>query len=153
MLFRSGPQQLGFAERISVNPALLADPSKLVAYTAGIGAGDPTRPNYIYQQLTSAKTTFLPATGLGSTAVPFSSDVPTFLRQMLSMQGQAADNANSLSQGQQVVVNALQKRISDDSGVNVDQEMANLLALQNAYGANARVMSAVKDMLDTLMKM
>ena len=29
--------------------------------------------------------------------------------------------------------------------------MANLIALQTAYGANARVMSAVKDMLDMLM--
>ena len=31
--------------------------------------------------------------------------------------------------------------------------MANLLQLQNAYAANARVLSTVKDMLDTLMKM
>jgi flagellar hook-associated protein 1 FlgK len=30
--------------------------------------------------------------------------------------------------------------------------MANLLTLQNAYSANARVMSAVKDMFDTLMQ-
>ena len=31
--------------------------------------------------------------------------------------------------------------------------MANLLALQNSYAANARVLSAVKDMLDTLVQM
>jgi flagellar hook-associated protein 1 FlgK len=31
--------------------------------------------------------------------------------------------------------------------------MGNLLALQNAYGANARVLSAVKDMLDKLLQM
>ena len=31
--------------------------------------------------------------------------------------------------------------------------MANLISLQTAYGANARVMSAVRDMLDMLMKM
>ena len=43
--------------------------------------------------------------------------------------------------------------MEDKSGVNVDQEMANLISLQTAYGANARVMSVVKDMLDTLMKM
>jgi flagellar hook-associated protein 1 FlgK len=30
--------------------------------------------------------------------------------------------------------------------------MANLLNLQNAYSANARVLSAVKDMVDTLMQ-
>jgi flagellar hook-associated protein 1 FlgK len=33
----------------------------------------------------------------------------------------------------------------------VDQEMANLINLQTAYAANARVMSAVKDMIDRLM--
>jgi flagellar hook-associated protein 1 FlgK len=31
--------------------------------------------------------------------------------------------------------------------------MANLLTLQNSYAANARVVSAVKDMLDALMQM
>ena len=69
------------------------------------------------------------------------------------MQGEAASNAASLAEGQDVVVNALQQRVNETSGVNVDQEMANLIALQTAYGANARVMSAVKDMLDMLLKM
>jgi flagellar hook-associated protein FlgK len=31
--------------------------------------------------------------------------------------------------------------------------MANLMTLQTAYGANARVMSAIKDMLEYLMEM
>ena len=52
-----------------------------------------------------------------------------------------------------MVVNALQQRVNGASGVNVDQEMASLITLQTAYGANARVMTAVRDMLDTLMKM
>jgi flagellar hook-associated protein 1 FlgK len=51
------------------------------------------------------------------------------------------------------VLASLQQRFNDASSVNVDQEMTNLLTLQNSYAANARVMSAVKDMLDTLMKM
>ena len=72
---------------------------------------------------------------------------------MLSMQGEAAANAANLAQGQDVVVNALQQRFNDASGVNIDQEMANLITLQTAYGANARVMTAVRDMIDTLMKM
>jgi flagellar hook-associated protein 1 FlgK len=69
------------------------------------------------------------------------------------MQGEAASNAANLAQGQQVVVNALQQRVNDASGVNVDQEMANLIALQTAYGANARVMTALRDMIDTLLRM
>ena len=72
---------------------------------------------------------------------------------MISQQGEAAQAADSLKQGQDVVFNSLQQRFNDSAGVNIDQEMANLLKLQNSYAANARVLSAVKDMLDTLMKM
>ena len=75
------------------------------------------------------------------------------MRQMISQQGEAAANAESLRQGQEVVVNTLQQRFADKSSVNIDEEMANLLKLQTAYGANARVLSAVRDMLDQLLKM
>jgi flagellar hook-associated protein 1 FlgK len=92
-------------------------------------------------------------TGLGNAATPFTGKVPDYLRQLLSMQGAAAANASSLAQGQDVVVNALQQRLNDAAGVNVDQEMASLISLQTAYGANARVMTAARDMLDMLMKM
>ena len=61
--------------------------------------------------------------------------------------------AANLKQGQDVVLNTLQQRFNSSSSVNIDEEMANLLSLQNSYAANARVLSAVKDMLDTLMKM
>jgi len=72
---------------------------------------------------------------------------------MISQQGAAAESANSLKQGQDIVVNSLQQRFNDQAGVNVDSEMANLLQLQSAYAANARVMTTVRDLLDLLMKM
>ena len=34
----------------------------------------------------------------------------------------------------------------------VDQEMATLLQLQNSYAANARIMSALRDMIEALMR-
>ena len=60
---------------------------------------------------------------------------------MTSQQGDAANAAASLKQGQDIVVNTLQQRFSDQSGVNIDQEMTKLLNLQMAYSANARVMT------------
>ena len=75
------------------------------------------------------------------------------MRQMISQQGAAADGASSLKEGQDLVVKSLQQRFNDDSGVNVDAEMATLLQLQTAYGANARVMTTVRDLLDLLMKL
>jgi flagellar hook-associated protein 1 FlgK len=149
----SGAQITGLAGRIAVNSTLLGDPAKLVRYSSGIAIGDPTRPNFIYTQLTAATQTFSAQTGLGNAATPFSGKLSTYLEQMLSMQGAAAANAQNLAQGQEVVVNALQQRINEASGVNIDQEMGHLIMLQTAYSANARVMTALKDMIDMLLRM
>ncbi|MGA7683268.1 MAG: flagellar hook-associated protein FlgK [Pseudolabrys sp.] len=149
----TGSERVGLAARIAVNPAVVADPSSLIAYQAGTPAGDSTRPDFILQQLTNASLTFSPNTGIGTVSAPFTGSLTTYLRQVISQQGEAASSANNLKQGQDVVLNSLQHRFNDVSGVNVDQEMANLLSLQNSYAANARVMSAVKDMLDALINM
>ncbi len=149
----SGSQSLGLAGRIVVNSALLGDPTKLVAYSSSIDAGDSTRPDFIYNRLTGAALDYSPQSGVGTQGSPFSGSLPSFLRQVISQQGAAAEAASNLAQGQDVVVNALQQRINDGSGVNIDTEMANLLNLQNAYAANARLLSAVQEMLDMLMKM
>jgi flagellar hook-associated protein 1 len=148
-----GSQMVGLAGRIAVNPVVAADPSTLVLYQAGTPAGDSTRPDFIYQRLTAASQTFPSGTGIGTVSAPFIGSLPVYLRQVLSQQGEAATAANNLKQGQDVVLNALERRFNDTSGVNIDQEMANLLTLQNSYGANARVLSAVKDMFDTLINM
>jgi flagellar hook-associated protein 1 FlgK len=148
-----GSQVTGLAARIAVNPAVAADPSSLIIYQAGTAAGDSTRPDFMLQQLTGASLTFSPNTGIGTVSAPFIGSLTTYLRQVVSQQGEAASSANNLKQGQDVVLNALQQRFNEASGVNVDQEMANLLSLQNSYAANARVLSAVKEMLDTLINM
>jgi flagellar hook-associated protein 1 FlgK len=151
----NGKQNIGLAGRITVNTALLADPSRLVVYQTVplTHAADVTRPNFIYERLTSATLSFSPSVGIGTETSPFASPLPAFLRQMISQQGEAAASAESLKEGQQIVVNSLQQRFADTSAVNVDAEMATLLKLQNAYGANARVMSTVKELIDVLMRM
>ena len=150
---RDGSQTVGFAGRIAVNPSLLADPTRLVAYQAGVTAGDGLRPNFLYDQLTKTPLSYLPSAGIGTVQSPFSGSLPAYLQQMLSQQGAAANAALQLQQGQEVVVNALQQRITEESGVDIDQEMAHLLQLQNAYAANARVLATVKAMLETLFSM
>jgi flagellar hook-associated protein 1 FlgK len=151
----TGKQSVGFAGRIAVNASLLADPSRLVVYqtTPLTHAADGTRPNFIYDRLTGAPLDFSPASGIGTEAAPFSSSLPAFMRQMVSQQGEAAASAESLKEGQQIVVNSLQQRFADASSVNVDAEMAMLLKLQSAYGANARIMSTVKELIDVLLRM
>jgi len=149
----NGRQIDGYAGRISVNALLASDPSKLVVYNTSplTPSGDPTRPNFLLDQLTNGSQTFTSEAGIGTKNAPFVGSLPAFLRQILSQQGNAADAAKNLSDGQSMVVDALKQRFNDSSAVNVDAEMANLLVLQTAYGANARVVSAVKEMFDTLM--
>jgi flagellar hook-associated protein 1 FlgK len=149
----SGVQSQGFASRISVNAALIADPSKLVAYQSGTPAGDATRPDFILQQLTGSSLTFNPNSGIGTVTSPYSGSLDGFMRKVIEFQGDAASTASTLKEGQDVVLSSLQQRFADNSSVNIDTEMTNLLDLQNAYAANARVMSAIKQMLDTLMNM
>jgi flagellar hook-associated protein 1 FlgK len=145
-------QSVGIAGRMAVNPDLLTDPSRLVLFSPTTAIGDPQRPNYIYERLTSTAYMFPTSTGLGTADAPHVADLQTYLRQVLTLQGEAASNAASLSQGQSVVVNALRQRIAEEAGVNVDREMAYLISLQTTYAANARVMSVVKEMIDVLLR-
>src|SRR5664279_1600060 len=150
----AGDESVGYAGRISVNQALADDPSKLVTYqlSPATPVGDATRPNFIYNQLVNASLQYSPADGIGSASTPFQGTLSTYMSQAVSMQSIAASAATSLQAGQSVVVTALQARMNATSAVSIDTEMANLLTLQNSYGANARVMSTVKAMLDTLMQ-
>lgn len=148
-----GSQSIGYAARISVNPNLLADPSKLVNYTGTTPSGDPARPTFLYNQLTQATLTYSPTSGIGAPLAPYSGTLSSFLQSVVSQQGEAASSAQNLADGQAVVVNALQARMSETSGVSIDQEMANLLQLQNSYAANARVLSTVREMLASLMQL
>ena len=149
-----GTQLTGFAGRISVNSALASDPSRFVIYNTSplTTAGDTTRSDYLYTQLTAGMFTYSPQTGLGSRTSPLKGTLPNYLQQFLNLQANAADSAQQVAQGQDVVVNTLQQKFNASSGVNIDAEMANLIALQNIYGANAHVMSVAQTMMQTLIQ-
>jgi flagellar hook-associated protein 1 FlgK len=151
----SGSQAVGYAQRIAVNGALTSNPAGLAIYSTSpaTAVGDNTRPMFLYNQLTSASLMFSPATGIGATNAPMSGTLSSYVGQVMTVQAQAAADAGNLKQGQGVVVKALQQRMNTTSGVSIDQEMTNLLTLQSAYAANARVMSTVHQMFQTLLQM
>jgi flagellar hook-associated protein 1 FlgK len=150
----AGSQQTGLAGRITVNSALLTDPSKFTIYNTSpaTNAGDTSRPDYLYSQLTSGTFTYSPQTGLGTTASPFKGTLSGYMQQFLSQQANASSAATQLQQGQDVVVSALQQKMNSTSGVNIDTEMSNLISIQNTYAANAHVMSVVQTMMTSLMQ-
>ncbi|MFB9265785.1 flagellar hook-associated protein FlgK [Bradyrhizobium erythrophlei] len=150
----NGSQMTGLAARISVNTAVIGDPSRTIVYSTNpqTAAGDTTRSDFMLSQLSKGTYTYSPQTGLGTTGAPFSGTLLNFARQFISQQGENATSAKQLADGQDVVLNTLQSKMNASAGVNIDDEMAHLLALQNAYSANARVMSSIKQMYDTLIQ-
>jgi flagellar hook-associated protein 1 FlgK len=66
---------------------------------------------------------------------------------------QTADSASAKAAlaSAKAMVDGLQTRVTQRSGVDVDTEMAAMVTLQNAYAANARVLSTVQAMWDTLL--
>jgi flagellar hook-associated protein 1 FlgK len=150
----TGSQMAGLAGRIGVNPAVVADSSKLSVYNTSptTPAGDTTRSDFLFSQLTSGTFSFSPSTGLGSTAQPFKGTVTSYLQQFTSQQSNAATLAKQLQQGQSVVVSTLQQKFNSTSAVNIDTEMANLIAVQNTYAANAHIMTVVQSMMNSLLQ-
>ncbi|TMJ21573.1 MAG: flagellar hook-associated protein FlgK [Alphaproteobacteria bacterium] len=150
----SGSELTGLAGRITVNAALLADPTKLSVYNTSplTATGDTKRSDFLYAQLTSAKFSYSPSTGIGSSAQPFQGTVTSYLQQFINQQSNASTLANQLQQGQSVVVSTLQQKFNSTAGVNIDTEMSNLIAVQNAYAANAHIMSVVQSMMNTLLQ-
>ncbi len=145
-------ERLGFAGRISVNTAVLTDNKLLVQYQAGGSLGDATRADYMLDQLQNMK--FAAGQTRTSEAGEFrlGGTISNLIAQAMDYTGSVAASATSHDDTQQLTMDTLTQRLDDEYGVNVDEEMARLMELQNAYSANARVISIVQDLMDRLLQ-
>ncbi len=145
-------QKIGFAQRIAVNAAVVADNTALVVYSTSppTGIGDPARPLALVERFSQQIFTFDPGTGIGSPGSPLTTSVSTFAQRIVSFQGQVVSSAAGALEAQTVVLGGLQSRFDTATKVDVDTEMAQLLVLQNAYAANARVITAVSELIEIL---
>lgn len=144
-------QKRGFAGRIRVNSAIATDNTLLVKYDGTTSLGDAARVNGLIDNLDNLK--FSGALSVSGTDTSFrlAGTVSDFISQTINFQGNAAASAIAESETQTLSLEALGQRLDSEYGVNVDEEMARLMELQNAYAANARVLSVVQELLDALM--
>lgn len=70
---------------------------------------------------------------------------------LTASQAQVAASATASLSTATTIQTSLATKVSNVSGVNVDNEMSNVVSLQNAYAANAKVVSAVQAMFTALM--
>ena len=170
---------VGFAAEIQVNPTVLTDPSLVVNGNTTV-AGSPTGSaaftpnpaggpagfstlitnvlNYTFGAdaqpgvpQPAANTTGLGAAG--TLTAPFAAPQTLAAFAEAITGAEANDSANTTTQlaTEQAVQTTLTNQLSSQSGVNLDQQMSLMIQLQNAYGANAKVMSVVQNSFSQLL--
>ncbi|MCF4098834.1 flagellar hook-associated protein FlgK [Maritalea mediterranea] len=147
------PQKRGFALRIGVNQDVVADNTLLVKHSTSPATpiGDADRPNYLIDRLGSM-TFRAESAAQGQGAFRLNGNVEEIVRQTLNYQGNEISTTKQAHAHQGKLIETLEMRAEDAYGVDIDKEMGKLLQLQNAYSANARVMTIVQELLDRLMQ-
>ncbi len=99
----------------------------------------------VVNAINSSERSFI-AVGLSLTSVSYKGLMSGFI-------GTAAANAKIISDTADLSKETLkmtEQRYLQDTGVNLDEELANLQILQNAYAASARLMTVIQTLFDTL---
>ncbi|RMF03595.1 MAG: flagellar hook-associated protein FlgK, partial [Chloroflexi bacterium] len=73
-----------------------------------------------------------------------------YYRAGIAELGQQAQQSVLMVENQDLLVQSLEERQEQISGVSLDEETTNLIQFQHAYQAAARVMTTVDGMLDTV---
>lgn len=146
-------QEPGLAQRLSINPAVNPNTGgALWRLRDGIGAIDagPVGVSVLLDRMRGALSQqLLPATAgmsaIARTAAGMAADVAS----AAAATRLDADSARSAAAAQS---NAFETMMRQD-GVDSDKEMESLLALERAYASNAKVLKAVDDMIQTILRL
>jgi flagellar hook-associated protein 1 FlgK len=144
-------QKLGFAGRIAVNSSILTDNTLLVKATSAGSLGDATRPDYLLNQLQTMSFASAQDASTDLASFRMNGTVSDLIAQTMDFTGNVAASAISDEETQQLTMETITQRLDSEYGVNIDEEMARLMELQNAYAANSRVIGIVQDLLQRLM--
>lgn len=129
------------AADIQVNSDLVANPSLLQA------SGTPGASGDNQTVLALAQLANKSITGLNNQTFSQS------YTQSVTALGQAASSINDQVDDQKVVSNMLTQQRQSLSGVSLDEEMTNMLTYQRAYEASSKIVTAVDEMLSTVINM
>lgn len=126
--------------------ATLDSSSSLTVGSAVLTSGSATVVNAFYSALTASRA-FSSTGGLAATTGSFADYASTIVADVASKASQASTNYTAKETAQSTYANSL----SSQSGVNLDEESANLSTLQNQYSAASALISAINTMFSALM--
>lgn len=154
------PTIAGLSGRIAVRADILASPNLVsrgvVQWDESRGAGGAYQNGVADDTTVHALTDafdaviLFPAGGrLGAIETTFAGFATTLLGDTAAM----TSSHESMVSEREELVSSLKSKSDGLSGVNLDEEMANLMVFEQAYAASARVFGVIKDMFDTLERM
>lgn len=125
------------AGNIKVNSEIIEDNDKIISgATPGSPPGDGTGA--------------LKIAGLRTEKVDGKVTIEGAYSNIVIKVGISKEYADNMVDNQEVLLDHLELRRESTSGVTVDEEVSNLIVFKNAYEANAKVISVLTDMLDTI---
>jgi len=148
------PDDTGASAVLAVSPDIVNNSNRIARgqlnLTAAVGAtgvsvGDGTIANSI-AGLFGTRIAFVQSGGISAS----NSTILNFAGQILSIQASLAASAQSELSFSETFFETLVFRQQNDSAVNIDEELAGLVVLENAFNASARVLTVVSELLDTL---
>lgn len=144
------------ARGIQVRSDIVASPTIMsrgqLSMTAAV-AGDTaitSGNNAVASQIADAFDSSVSFAAAGGIAAS-STTLGDYSAQILSLNATAAGNAKNTLDYQQGLYADVKNRSDSVSGVNIDEELADLIKLQQNYGAVSRVISVTSTLMDTLM--
>jgi flagellar hook-associated protein 1 FlgK len=129
------------ASTITVNASLAGDPSLIQASGSATATGDNSVALQLAQLASTTQSVLNNQTFGGSYAATAAS------------LGSALDNANNQVASQTAVATMLSTQRSSVSGVNVDEEMTNLMTFQRAYEASAQLVTTINTLMGDALNM
>jgi flagellar hook-associated protein 1 len=171
---------VGFANIIQVNPAVSSSPALVRDGTQAV-TGSPTGPSsftpnpaggpagfatmitrvldYSFGDQAQSGVPQAPSntTGLGpagNLSAPYATPATLSAIATALVTSQSLDSSSTTTQlgTEQALQSSLTTKLSAETGVSMDTEMSNMIQLQNAYGANAKVITAAQAMWTQLLQ-
>ncbi|WP_323765196.1 flagellar hook-associated protein FlgK [Marinovum sp.] len=142
----------GLASRIAINDAVLPEAGGAHwRIRDGIGATEPGAPGdnslaRAFGDALSAATSFDESAGLGAR-----SSLPDYVATLIASQNTTRVRAESSAAELAAGAVAVQSSRMAFSGVNIDDELQQLISIQQSYAANAKVLTVATEMIDTLL--
>jgi len=134
------------ASNIKVHNKFEKDPSLLAASTSDPinGTTGKPEPGNGGNALLLANIKAKPADGLGGATIQ------TFYQSMIGQMGVVGEQANRLAVNSATIQLTVANNRASVSSVSLDEEMTNMITFQQAYNANARMITVVDETLDKI---